>query len=108
MKPVAPELLSDDAQKVDQPTLQSEIRRLCDAKASSERITLPAPPTEEALRASTPFPPRDPDTGDTLPAPPPSAARKRTDGERHEAADADDTLPATIPGPPPLPRIAGA
>lgn len=106
MKPVAPELLSDDAKKADQPTLQSEIRRLCDAKDSHERITLPAPPTEEALRASTPFPPRPRDAdGDTLPAPPPSSARKRKDGE--DASD-EDALPSTIPGPPPLPRIAGA
>lgn len=103
MKPVAPELPSDDV-KVDQPSLQSEIRRLCDARASDARITLPAPPTEEALRASTPFPPRDPEeaSSDTIPAPPPSTARKRKDGEAESEA-----IPSTIPGPPKLPRIAG-
>ena len=112
MKPVAPALLPDDAKTTDQPTLQSEIRRLCDERASDqERITLPAPPTEEALRAATPFPPRDPNvlTSDTLPAPPPSSvARKRQDGEHGETTDAGDELPSTIPGPPRVPRIAGA
>jgi hypothetical protein len=106
MKPVAPELPSDDA-KVDQPTLQSEIRRLCDAKASEDRITIPAPPSEEALRASTPHPPRGLEpASDTVPAPPPSAQRKRHDGEREDASS-DAVTPSTIPGPPPLPRIAG-
>jgi hypothetical protein len=102
MKPVAPELPYDDA-KPQQPNLQSEIRRLCDTKASDERVTIPSPPSEEALRAEAPVPPEDGQeltedtTGDTLPAPPPSA-KKREDG---------DDAPSTIPGPPPLPRITG-
>ncbi|HEY3821144.1 MAG TPA: hypothetical protein VGL81_28460 [Polyangiaceae bacterium] len=104
MKPVAPALLADD-DRAAQPTLQSEIRALCDTRATDERITLPAPPTEEALRASTPFPPppRDPDAPvDTLPAPPPSSCRRRSDSQPD-----DDASPSTIPGPPRMPRIAG-
>jgi hypothetical protein len=103
MKPVAPALLADDRR--DQPTLHSEIRALCDTKAADERITLPAPPTEEALRASTPFPPprRDSDAPvDTTPAPPPSSCRRRTDSQPDSEAQ-----PSTIPGPPRVPRIAG-
>jgi hypothetical protein len=116
MKPVAPALLSDEPQSA-QPTLQSEIRALCDrgadnrgeddTRAEGERITIPAPPTEEALLMSTPFPPRrDPDAPvDTMPAPPPSSCRRRSDSQ----ADLDglDNAPSTIPGPPRIPRIAG-
>ena len=103
MKPVAPALLARD-DRPNQPTLHSEIRALCDTKADNERITLPAPPTEEALRASTPFPPprRDDDAPvDTTPAPPPSSCRRRTDSQPETES------PSTIPGPPRLPRIAG-
>ncbi len=101
MKPVAPALLAEDDAPA--PTLQSEVRALCDAKADHERITLPAPPTDEALRASTPFPPRREDDApvDTLPAPPPSSCRRRTDSQP------DTESPSTIPGPPRMPRIAG-
>jgi hypothetical protein len=103
MKPVAPALLADDATP-DQPTLHSEIRALCDARAEDERITLPAPPTEEALRASTPFPPRrdEEETATTTPAPPPSSCVRRTDSQPDCEA-----VPSTIPGPPRMPRIAG-
>ncbi|HEY5239860.1 MAG TPA: hypothetical protein VIJ22_00275 [Polyangiaceae bacterium] len=103
MKPVAPALLADD-EKAPQPTLHSEIRALCDTREAHERITLPAPPTDEALRASTPFPPpRDPDAPvDTMPAPPPSSCRRRTDSHPD-----GETGPSTIPGPPRVPRIAG-
>ena len=116
MKPVAPTLptLSDDEPVSEQPSLHTEIRALCDAKAADARITIPAPPTEEALRASTPFPPPYDALGettpeaarDTTPAPPPSSLRRRTDG----GPDTDrmaDSQPSTIPGPPRLPRVAG-
>ncbi|MGD0524019.1 MAG: hypothetical protein ABSE49_02680 [Polyangiaceae bacterium] len=113
MKPVAPALLSDD-DRAAQPTLHSEIRALCDNKGeddtrgealeAGERITIPAPPTEEALLMSTPFPPRhDPDAPvDTLPAPPPSSCKRRS-----ESNPDFDNAPSTIPGPPRIPRIAG-
>jgi hypothetical protein len=108
MKPVAPALLSDDGRA--QPTLHSEIRALCDnqaeddAKTEGERITIPAPPTEEALLMSTPFPPRrDSDAPvDTMPAPPPPSCRRRS--ESHPDLE---SAPSTIPGPPRIPRIAG-
>jgi hypothetical protein len=102
MKPVAPTLPAA-ADKDDHPSLQSELGRLCEAKASDERVTIPAPPTEEALRAATPFPPpRDPERRDTTPASPPSSIRRRTDSEPESEA-----VPSTIPGPPRVPRIAG-
>ena len=113
MKPLAPTLptLSGDEPPSEQPSLHTEIRALCDAKASDARITLPAPPTEEALRASTPFPP-PPDAlaettpeaqRDTTPAPPPSSSRRRTDSQPDI-----ESQPSTIPGPPRLPRVIGA
>ena len=100
MKPVVPPLAPSEG-VADQPTLLSEIRRLCDDKASDERITLPAPPTEETLRAATPVPPPNEPAGDTIPAPPPSAARRRTDTD-----PGNEDEPSTIPGPPRLPSIA--
>ena len=106
MKPVAPALLKRPAaDDPEHPTsLQSEIRALCDAKATDQRITLPAPPTEEALRASTPFPPpRDEDAPrDTTPAPPPSSVKRRSDTDPEPESEAP---PSTIPGPPRVPRI---
>jgi hypothetical protein len=106
MKPVAP-LLPLDAAQDDEPSLQSEIVRMCDereARGDNERITLPAPPTPETLRMATPFPPPREETSlDTIPAPPPSAARKRADSSAEI-----DSVPSTIPGPPRLPRIAEA
>jgi hypothetical protein len=104
MKPVAPLLPLADPQD-DEPSLQSEIVRMCDerdARADNERITLPAPPTPETLRLATPCPPRDEPSLDTIPAPPPSAARKR------DAAAEMESVPSTIPGPPRIPRIAEA
>jgi hypothetical protein len=118
MKPVAPALLSDDA--AEQPSLQSEIGRVCDEKASEVRATVPSPPSEEALRAATPFPPPPPleETADdetplvaavTTPAPPPtSAIRKRPGGAQESDDEASPEAPrTTIPGPPRVPRITG-
>lgn len=65
-----------------------------------ERITLPAPPSVEALRIASSFPPADDDdfsARDTIPAPPPSSAR---------VASVDDDAPSTIPGPPPVPALS--
>ena len=113
MKPVAPNL----APPTQQTTLQTEIDRLCSsAKATDVRVTVPAPPSEEALRASTPFPPRPPETEEpdtertphaaiTTPAPPISRIVS-TDGGDEERAEAQ-AVGAAIPGPPRLPRIAG-
>jgi hypothetical protein len=122
MKPVAPALRAKDGPS-ELPSLQSEIRRLCDDKAATERATIPAPPSLEALRAATPYPPRtldaDPEAErerkrqaelDTIPAPPPaSSARSLDDAARDRDADATEPperVPSTIPGPPRLPRIA--
>ena len=101
MKPVAPRIPQADAAEGDS-SIHSEVLRLCDAQDQGDRITLPAPPSSEMLRAATPFPPplRAESTLDTIPSPPPSAARKR--GE----AGTDEAAPSTIPGPPRLPRIA--
>jgi hypothetical protein len=111
MKPVAPALLADDTES-DETSLQSEIRALCDAKASQERITIPSPPSEEALRATTPFPPRSGVASvETIPAPPASSAssaRKRVEaGDDPESSLESEPLRPTIPGPPRTPRIAG-
>jgi len=123
MKPVAPALRPDDGPS-ELPSLQSEIRRLCDDKATAERATVPAPPSLEALRAATPYPPRTLDAEaererqrqaelDTIPAPPPASSARSLDGAaaREGTIDADATepperVPSTIPGPPRLPRIA--
>lgn len=100
MKPVAP-LLSQADGPVDDSSIEAEVHRLCDARDRDGRITLPAPPSPETLRAATPCPPpsREEPTLDTIPSPPPSAARSR--GEL-----AVEDAPSTIPGPPRLPRIA--
>jgi hypothetical protein len=102
MKPVAPPL-SMDAAESPEPSLQTELQRACDEKNDAARITLPAPPSPETLRAATPCPPsHEESTLETIPAPPPSASRKRADsGVDLEA------VPSTIPGPPRMPRIAG-
>jgi hypothetical protein len=107
MKPVAPPLLDDDTQE-NVPSLQSEIRELCDRRDASgdegdhERITIPAPPSAEVLRLATPLPPPDrANAPDTIPAPPPSSARRPV-----QPGDAEDNVPSTIPGPPRLPSIA--
>ena len=103
MKPVAPPLLGKNA-RADVPSLQSEIRELCDRK-ESERITLPAPPSAEILHLATPVPPDDePRAPDTIPSPPPSSARRPVQKDPHDAGE--DSAPSTIPGPPRLPRIA--
>jgi hypothetical protein len=127
MKPVAPALRADDAQS-ELPSLQSEIRRMCDAKATEARATIPAPPSLEALRAATPYPP--PARGeaeqpseldeerqrqrqreaelDTIPAPPPASSTRKLEGGEDESGEPDgERAPSTIPGPPRMPRIAG-
>jgi hypothetical protein len=105
MKPVAPPLAVSDATTEEEPSIQSEVLRLCDERDRDRdgRITLPAPPSPETLRAATPFPPAGEREGsmDTIPTPPPSASRKRADSMTEEA------VPSTIPGPPRVPRIAG-
>jgi hypothetical protein len=55
MKPTAPSLsLTDEAPES---SLESEIARVCETKARDERITIPAPPSPETLKAATPCPP---------------------------------------------------
>jgi hypothetical protein len=101
MKPVAPSLPAD---KADLPSLQSEIRALCEAKASEERITVPSPPTEEALRAATPLPPSDEHdmaVADTIPSPPPPVVTQS--GE--VGLGGEDPLQTAIPRPPRVPNI---
>ena len=103
MKPVAPPLAVSDDTDEEESSIQSEVLRLCDERDRDGRITLPAPPSPETLRAATPFPPAGEREGamDTIPTPPPSASRKRADLLGEEA------VPSTIPGPPRVPRIAG-
>jgi len=116
MKPVAPALRPDGGPS-ELPSLQSEIRRLCDDKAAAERATIPAPPSLEALRAATPYPPpADPDADlerrrqaelDTIPAPPPASSARSLEGDGEaDATQPPERVPSTIPGPPRLPRIA--
>jgi hypothetical protein len=116
MKPVAP-ALRQDGMPSELPSLQSEIRRLCDDKAAAERTTIPAPPSLEALRAATPYPPAvDPDADaerqrqaelDTIPAPAPASSARSVDGDDDaDATQPPERVPSTIPGPPRLPRIA--
>lgn len=100
MKPVAPPLLADDTQE-NIPSLQSEIRELCD-RSEHDRITIPAPPSADVLRLATPLPPADrAHAPDTIPAPPPSSARRPVQPE-----DGEEQVPSTVPGPPRLPSIA--
>jgi hypothetical protein len=132
MKPVAPALRADDSRS-ELPSLQSEIRRLCDAKAAEatdERATIPAPPSVEALRAATPYPPpsrEEPSRGqgqrqseeerqrarereaelETIPAPPPASSARTLEGRDDEGEAEGERVPSTIPGPPRMPRIAG-
>ncbi len=104
MKPVAPSLPERRASG-EQPTLLSEIRRLCDTKASDERITLP-PPAEDAPPVSGPAPSGASGAEgerDTIPSPPPSASRRRPDATGEMEAV---PVPSTIPGPPRLPTFA--
>jgi hypothetical protein len=107
MKPTAPPLSVPEEAPAS--SLQSEIARACET-AHDERITIPAPPTAEALKAATPCPPPDEEflddeeTGrDTTPAPPPttSAIRKRDGGDDGE----EETSPDTIPSAPRVPNI---
>jgi hypothetical protein len=106
MKPTAPPLSVHDV--APDSSLESEIARACET-AHDERITIPAPPTAEALRAATPCPPPDeewPDEEtrrDTTPAPPPitSAIRRRDGGEDVEEEPAPDTIPSA----PRVPKI---
>ncbi len=73
---------------------------MCETRARDERITIPAPPTPETLRAATPCPPaREEEHLDTIPAPPPSSVRKRDDEEL------EDPAAATIPGAPRVPNL---
>ena len=106
MKPTAPPLSVHEV--APDSSLQSEIARACET-AHDERITIPAPPTAEALRAATPCPPADDEfqdeetQRDTTPAPPPktSAIRRRDGGDDGE----EESAPDTIPGAPRLPKI---
>jgi hypothetical protein len=106
MKPTAPPLsVPDDAPDS---SLQTEIARACET-AHDERITIPSPPTEEALRAATPCPPPDEEgqdeetRRDTTPAPPPTSAIRKRDGGDDD--DGEEPAPETIPGAPRLPKI---
>ncbi len=100
MKPTAPPLSLPEDAAAPESSLQSEIARACDTKARDERITIPAPPSPETLKAATPCPPaREENHLDTIPAPPPSSIRKRDDAEGEE-------LPvSTIPGAPRVPNV---
>jgi hypothetical protein len=100
MKPVAPQLQVDDI-TTETPSLASEMLRFCEEQAPHSRITIPAPPTEEALRLATPVPPPESERRDTTPAPPPSSIRRRADTD-----PAIEDAPSTIPGPPRLPNVA--
>jgi len=99
-------MLDDDTQE-NIPSLQYEIRGLCDQRDADDeggghdRITIPAPPSAEVLRLATPLPPPDRATPDTIPAPPPSSARRPVQQDEGE-----ENVPSTIPGPPRLPSIA--
>jgi hypothetical protein len=116
MKPVAPALRPDGVPS-ELPSLQSEIRRLCDDKAAAERTTIPAPPSVEVLRAATPYPPpvdaseaaerqRQAEV-DTIPAPAPASSARSVEGDDDpDATQPPERVPSTIPGPPRLPRIA--
>jgi hypothetical protein len=87
-------------------SLQSEIARACET-AHDERITIPAPPTAEALRAATPCPPpgeeceHEETRRDTTPAPPPTTSAIRNGGDDGE----EEPAPETIPSAPPVPKI---
>lgn len=102
MKPTAPPLSRPD--DAPESSLQSEIARACET-AHDDRITIPSPPTAEALKAATPCPPSDeetqPDEGrrDTTPAPPPSSMLRRRDDAEEEPE------PDVIPGAPRVPKI---
>jgi hypothetical protein len=100
MKPVAPTLVADDI-TTETPSLEREMQRVCEEQAPHSRVTIPAPPTEEALRLATPLPPHDSERRDTTPAPPPSSIRRRSDTD----PEIEDP-PSTIPGPPRLPNVA--
>ena len=101
MKPVAPSLAGKKI-AADQPTLLSEIRRLCDTKASDERITIPPPSSaDDTIPPSGPTSSESGGDRDTVPAPPPSASRRRA-----ESQPDGDVVPSTIPEPPRLPSVA--
>jgi len=108
MKPRAPELTPD----TQQPSLEAELGRLCDAKAGEGRVTVPAPPSAEVLRAATPLPPEppaeatpeSPRAAPTTPAPPVRSQVVRSRADSDEEPEAQD---AVIPPPPRLPRISG-
>jgi hypothetical protein len=101
MKPTAPPLsLPDDA--APESSIQSEIARVCETKARDERITIPAPPSPETLKAATPCPPaREENHLDTIPAPPPSSVRKRDESD----AAVEEPPVSTIPGAPRVPDV---
>jgi hypothetical protein len=118
MKPRAPQLTP----KTPQPSLHTEITRLCEAKATEGRPTIPAPPTAESLRAATPLPPdaptMPPSTGPiTTPTPAPTSAGAVTTPAPPPASDViptyeDDVesglvMRPAIPPPPRVPKIVG-
>ena len=107
MKPVAP-LLTDQRRTVIEPSLHSEITRVCDEREESgddNRITLPSIPTAEMLRLATPYPPPDDESSLATLAPPPISAVDELGDEGTDGA-AGRHAPSGIPGPPRLPRIA--
>jgi hypothetical protein len=102
MKPRAPLITTTTAQ----PSLHTEIARICDVKANDARLTVPSPPSDDALRAATPLPleaPTEPPPGAaTTPAPPPTSLVIVAGEDDEDPARA--THPA-IPPPPRLPKV---
>jgi hypothetical protein len=71
-------------------------------ESATRRITVPAPPSVEALRIASSFPPAAAeDAGstprDTIPAPPPS------DTDTSLRCDDEESPPSTLPNPPSSP-----
>ncbi|HEX8789318.1 MAG TPA: hypothetical protein VF765_00095 [Polyangiaceae bacterium] len=101
MKPQAPPLSLPPDDAAPESSIQSEMARVCETRARNERITIPAPPSPETLRAATPCPPaREEEHLDTIPAPPPSSVRKRDDEDTLE-----EPAVSTIPGAPRVPNL---
>jgi hypothetical protein len=116
MKPRAPQLTP----KTPQPSLHTEISRLCETKARDGRPTIPAPPTAESLRAATPLPVEaptmPPSTGPittptppsneavTSPAPPPTSDVLPT---YQDEVESGLVMRPAIPPPPRVPKIVG-
>jgi hypothetical protein len=115
MKPRAPELTPETAEA----SLHAEIMRLCEAKASEAHETVPAPPSEESLRAATPLPsgsvqdfrdaPTEPPPSHdaiTTPAPPPTSQVMASQEDDEDFTRTRRTTRPAIPPPPRLPKIA--